>query len=125
MTSQRPKQSRLDLSSVHKIPDSVISKRILDKKNFYLLDSDYEPINRPIRDWIAESKSLILSDVKRKSQEDKVKDLTFIDGIEYAYNTLLSELAFESSELEEKCLDILIPLISNWCIKCKKEISEK
>lgn len=121
---ERHIQTRLELEDAYTIPPDVDAKRILDKNNnkFLLLDSDFLTLNKPIRDWLVESRGLLISNYSRASKQEEIKQLSFIDGINHVFNILLTELSQDTGDLEESIINFTIPLIGNYCPDCKLKI---
>lgn len=115
-------QLRLELSTAYKIPEEIEAKRIIDKCNFFLVDSDFLTVNRPIKNWIAESLRIQESYLNRNKGKEETKDLTFLDGVKHAYNILLSEISTDTDNLEQSLIDFVVPLIANYCADCKEKI---
>lgn len=120
----RPIQTRLELTTAYQIPEEIEAKRIIDKCNFFMVDSDFLTVNRPLKDWIAESLRVQESWLNRKKVQDETKDLTFIDGVRHAYNMLLAELSTDTDNIEQSLIDFVLPLIANYCADCKEKVNE-
>jgi hypothetical protein len=117
------RQMRMDILSTLEVP-KVKPNRVKDNV-LTLFDDDFPPSIKGIKDWILESHTALESYWHRKSKTEEIlrKNLGFHDGMRYLMTVLLSELSLDlGKQLEERILDDLAPLVSEYCEDCKSKI---